>query len=405
MILVVLVLLLVTSQVYWAWRAYTAIVRFIPTRGWRGIAFGSLLALYYGALWYNIDRVFTFPRFGPQPNPIHMGFADASLGVAQWWIITSIVAFLLVIPVALIQAGVRVLTRKRRVATTANTPGTDRPISPERRHFLEQAAGAVVGVPFAIGAYGFLYGRLDLEITRHRVRLPSLPKEFAGLRIAQISDIHISAFMPEEQIRKYAGIANDLRADLLALTGDFVTWDPSAQAAVVNAIAGLRAPFGVFACLGNHEAWSQTKDSITALLEQAGIRVLRDARTLIEHGGEALNLIGIEPDYGWTTHQVPLSLNAPGRVNILLSHYPTVFDHAAELGIDLTLAGHTHGGQVKLDFISPDLVPKLLRTPYLAGWFRKPGGQLYVNRGIGTIGVPMRAGASPEITVFELTRT
>ena len=261
-----------------------------------------------------------------------------------------------------------------------------------------------MGVPFAIGAYGFLYGRLNLEIARHRVRLPRLPKEFAGFRIAQISDIHISAFMPEDQIRKYASIANDLRADLIVLTGDFVTWDPSAEQSVVNAIAGLRAPFGIYACLGNHEAWSQTKDSITTLLEQAGIRVLRDTRASIEHGDETLNLIGIEPDYGWTSHQVPLGLAVPGQVNILLSHYPTVFDHAAELGIDLTLAGHTHGGQVKLDFISPDLAPQLLRTPYLAGWFRKPGGQLYVNRGIGTIGVPMRAGASPEITVFELVQ-
>ena len=402
MILAVLVLILVSSQIYWAWRAYRAIVRLLPSRALGGIAFGSLLALYYGALWYNIDRVFTFPRFGPQPNPIHMGFADASLGVTQWWIITPIVAFLLVIPVALIQAGVRALTRKRRVDTAPNMSGTDRPISPERRHFLEQAAGAVVGIPFAIGAYGFLYGRLNLEIARQRVVLPGLPKEFAGFRIAQISDIHISAFMPEEQIRKYAGIANDLRADLIAITGDFVTWDPSAQAAVVNAVAGLRAPFGVFACLGNHEAWSQTKDSITALLEQAGIRVLRDSRAPIAHSGETFNLIGIEPDHGWTTHRVPLGLTAPGRVNILLSHYPTVFDHAAELGIHLTLAGHTHGGQVKLDFISPNLAPKLLHTPYLAGWFHRPGGQLYVNRGIGTIGVPMRAGASPEITAFEL---
>jgi predicted MPP superfamily phosphohydrolase len=97
------------------------------------------------------------------------------------------------------------------------------------------------------------------------------------------------------------------------------------------------------------------------------------------------------------------SLVAPGMVNILMSHNPDTFDRAAEMGIDLSLAGHTHGGQVALEFVSPEIAPSRLVTPYVAGWFQKPGGQLYVNRGIGTIGVPIRIGAPPEITVYELS--
>jgi hypothetical protein len=97
-------------------------------------------------------------------------------------------------------------------------------------------------------------------------------------------------------------------------------------------------------------------------------------------------------------------LLARDRVNILLSHNPDTFDRAAELGVDLSMAGHTHGGQAALEFISPELAPSRLVTPYVAGWFRKPGGQLYVNRGIGTIGVPIRIGAPPEITIYQLTR-
>ena len=96
------------------------------------------------------------------------------------------------------------------------------------------------------------------------------------------------------------------------------------------------------------------------------------------------------------------SLMEKDHVNILLSHNPNTFDRAAELGIDLSLAGHTHGGQAALEFISPELAPSRLVTPYVAGLFEKPGGRLYVNRGIGTIGVPLRLGAPPEITVFEL---
>jgi predicted MPP superfamily phosphohydrolase len=97
-------------------------------------------------------------------------------------------------------------------------------------------------------------------------------------------------------------------------------------------------------------------------------------------------------------------LIARDRVNILLSHNPDTFDRAAELGVDLSMAGHTHGGQAALEFISPEIAPSRLVTPYVAGLFQKPGGQLYVNRGIGTIGVPIRIGAPPEITVYRLTR-
>ena len=97
-------------------------------------------------------------------------------------------------------------------------------------------------------------------------------------------------------------------------------------------------------------------------------------------------------------------LVAPDTVNILLSHNPNTFDRAVELGIDLSLAGHTHGGQVSLEFVNQNISPSRLITSYVKGWFEKAGAQLYVNRGIGTIGIPIRLGAAPEISVFELVR-
>ena len=132
--------------------------------------------------------------------------------------------------------------------------------------------------------------------------------------------------------------------------------------------------------------------------------------------GERLNLIGVDyqtrtpfgpPRDGIVSQYLegvePLML--PGAVNILLSHNPNTFDRAAELGIDLSLAGHTHGGQVTLEYISPDLSPARLITPYVRGWFQKGDSQLYVNRGIGTIFSPVRFGSPPEITLYELKRT
>ncbi|HLJ50944.1 MAG TPA: metallophosphoesterase [Bryobacteraceae bacterium] len=390
--MLIVLALLAASQIYWSLRAYRFIARRVAEHRKRHIVYAIVFAVYYATLLYNFDRIFQFPRFGSQPNPTHLGFEDAYLAVAQWWILSSLAAFLIALPIDILRALGRAALRRKPTASEGL----------QRRDFLAYGANAVVGFPFVAGAYGVLYGRLNLEITHRQIRLARLPKQFSGFRIAQLSDIHISSFMSEEQIRKYAAIANGLRADLLVLTGDFVTWDPGARFAVVNALTGLRAPFGVYACLGNHEAWAHVKEFITPLLEQAGIRVLRDRRVPIVNAGAELNLIGVEPDYGWSSHQVPEGLTLPDRVNILLSHYPTLFDHAAELGIDLTLSGHTHGGQIKLNYISPRIPPAILRTPYVQGWFQKPGGQLYVNRGIGTIGIPMRVGVSPEMTVFEL---
>jgi predicted MPP superfamily phosphohydrolase len=274
---------------------------------------------------------------------------------------------------------------------------------------------AISATPFAACAYGLLYERTEIETTHQRIKLPRLPKAFEGFRIAQISDIHIGPFMPAVDIRRCVAMVNQLKPDLVALTGDFVTWEASPEGAVVEALAGLKAPFGIFGCLGNHEAWAHVEDSITHRFAERGVKILRLENAAIESAGERLNLIGVDyqsrAPFGPVRTGVvrrylegvePLML--PGAVNILLSHNPNTFDRAAQLGIDLSLAGHTHGGQVTLEYISPHLSPARLITAYVRGWFQKERSQLYVNRGIGTIFSPVRFGAPPEITLYELQR-
>jgi predicted MPP superfamily phosphohydrolase len=280
---------------------------------------------------------------------------------------------------------------------------------------LEQTAVAVSALPFVAAAYGLLYGRLDVEVTRPRIALARLPKAFEGFRIVQLSDLHISPFMTADEIRRFVTIANGLKADLVALTGDYLADDPAAQGEVVQALAGLRAPYGVFGCLGNHEIYTETEVSITRLFAGVGIRILRQGRAFIQSHGEMLTLIGIDYQSGRFSNDHPghlvdqylegsEKLVMPDMVNILLSHNPNVFDRAAQLGIDLTLAGHSHGGQLALSFINRGLALVYPETPYVSGWYEKTGGQLYVNRGIGTTGPPIRLGARPEITVLELVR-
>ena len=401
------------SQVFWIRRVRELGWLLISNpvgRRWAGTALAA-----YAALWvYEIVRLFWSRAAATTEASARVILID---GPFDWWIFGSVVGFLIVLilrlPVYLFR-GIRWLYRK---TTSLRSAATGAPASPvavaSRRQFLRTATTAAGTVPFIGGFYGLLFGRLDLEVTRQRIHLEALPHGFEGFRIVQLSDIHIGPFMTGSEIRHVVDTAQGLGGDLIVLNGDYVTWDPSTQRAVVEALSGLRAPFGVFGCLGNHEAWAGVADSITQLFSTQGVQILRRRNATLRAGGDELNLIGVD----FQTNR-PMGAHHKGvvrrylvgveplvrrdTVNILLSHNPNTFDRAAELGIELSLAGHTHGGQVALEFISPQIAPGRLVTPYVAGWFGKPGGQLYVNRGIGTIGPPIRWGAPPEITVFEL---
>ena len=395
------------SQLYWAWRGYRFAKSHVRsrTRLWA-------VCLTVAALYIALYEV-TLGGWRTRESPVHLTLLDALAVGPYWWFAASsligfVVVILFAIPQGIVEGG-RWLAGRLRGPRVA-----DREISsPPRRIFLERTAKVATGAPFVAGAYGLLYGRLNLEIAPQPIRLPRLPRAFEGFRIAQLSDIHIGPFMPVDEIRKYVAIANAQKPDMIVLTGDFVTFDPATQGPVVDALRGLHAPYGVYGSLGNHDAWARVQASITELFRQAGIRILRAENVSIAAYGESFNLIGVDFQ---SQHAFGPSPAVPhllgdiegivdrGRVNILLSHNPDTFPRAAELGIDLSIAGHTHGGQAALEFISPEIAPSRLITPYVAGLFQKPGGQLYVNRGIGTVFVPIRVGAPPEITVYQLTR-
>lgn len=423
------VLIFLASQLYWARRLRELEQRFISNQRARRWLNASVVAAYVLLLTSN------FVPIGREPEATHLTLRAALLEAPfKWWIICSLAGFAIIVALSIVDrvargvawgfqkvtraVSTRLRPRRDSSPLALGDPADDPPVvpSPSRRRFLEQTAVAVGGAPFIAGAYGLLYGRLNLETTDQEIHLARLPRAFHGFRIAQLSDIHIGPFMPEEEILRYVEITNGFKPDLVVLTGDFVTWKPAPQVQVVRALAGLKAPFGVFGCMGNHEAWAGVQESISRLFAAQGVRILRSERTWIETQGERLNLIGVDyqtnkPHESRWGNLVSVYLKGaeplimPGVVNVLLSHNPNTFDRAAELNIDLSLAGHTHGGQITLEYIHPGLSPSRFVTQYVRGLFEKPGGQLYVNRGIGTIGVPMRIGSPPEITVFELRRS
>jgi len=412
---VLILALLVASQIFWIRRIRALGRKWIPRRAWRTTLEVSFTI--YAFLWvYNAVPAW----WAHSRSPISLTVSDVLVGGPfAWWIFGSGIGFLFVLVLRLpwyIFRLLRWIYRGRVVAFAVPDPDPPEAFEPSRRNFLLQATTAVGLVPFVGSLYGLVVERTDVETTNYRVPFDRLPRGFHGFRIAQISDLHIGPFMSAAEIRRVAETANRLKPDLILLTGDYVTWDPSTQGAVVDALSGLRAPYGVIGTLGNHEKWTHTEDSITQLFRAQGTTILRQQNTTLRAGGDELNLIGVDyesrrqmgPHDEGVVRQYLTAIEPMVRhdtVNILMSHNPNTFDRAAALGIDLSLAGHTHGGQVTMEFISPDISPSRFVTAYVVGWFEKPGGKLYVNRGIGTIGPPIRIGAPPEITVYELVRS
>src|SRR6266446_3553298 len=393
---------LIFSQLFWIGRVLDIGERFIPGKPWR-----IWLAVIAAVVWVFFFRAYNFnPRHIPADPRLRRMLID---GVFSVWVVGSRLGFGLVMVFWVVERGAHGATwvyRYLRGGAGSHATGPDPAAiglpSPDRRLLLRQMAIAVSATPFVAAAYGLLYSGLDVEVTHRRIALARLPKSFEGFRIAQLSDIHISSFMPADEIRRCVAIANQLKTDLVVLTGDYLSWDPAAQGEVVQALAGLHAPHGVFGCLGNHESITQTEESITRLFAAQGIRILRQERASIQWQGATINLIGVDdsqPDIKGIKQLV-----MPDTVNILLVHSvgSADFERAAEFGIDLTLMGHTHGGQLSLEFLRRGLSFARLETPYVSGRYEKSGSQLYVNRGIGTTVIPIRLGARPEITVFEL---
>ena len=414
-----LFLIIVASQFFWIGRILDlaeSIIPGKPRRVWLAIVAGLVYLFIFTYSFPGIEST-SAHIFRAADYRLHRVVIEA---VYWWWFVGSQVAFLLVIVFRTLDraAGAMVwLFGKARTAMQGHSGDpklvTLNPLSPARRRFLEQTAVLVSATGFAAAGYGLLYGRQNVEVVRQRIRLAHLPKVFEGFRIAQLSDVHIGPFTTADYIRHCVTITNTLKADLIVLTGDYICWDPNAEGEAVRVLAGLRAPHGVVGCLGNHEQEGEIEDSITRLFAAQGIRILRQKRTAIRLNNETLNLIGIDEARGedWESDvyrrlQQVKQLVIPDSVNILLVHYPAVFDYVTELGVgvDLTLAGHTHGGQLSLDCIHRDLNLGLVVTQYTSGWYEKSGAQLYVNRGIGTTGFPIRLGARPEITVLELVR-
>jgi len=270
-----------------------------------------------------------------------------------------------------------------------------------RRRFV---GGLLAAAPVAGVSAAGLVGPSAPRVTRVDSVLPHLPAGFHGFRIVQLSDLHLEPFTKPRHIEQAVTMVNALQPDMVALTGDFVTHSARPAGLLAELLSRLVAPHGVFACLGNHDFWCDAA-AVERALSDAGIGVLRNETRVLSTGRGALPLAGFDSRYiARPRLRAALDGWAPGQPLVLLQHEPDVADDLAEAGVAaLQLSGHTHGGQLR-PFGRP---PHALRRArwgkkYLAGRYDVGPVQLYVNRGIGCVGVPLRVLCPPEITEITL---
>lgn len=238
----------------------------------------------------------------------------------------------------------------------------------------------------------------SLSIERVEITLPRLPKKLDGFRIVHLSDIHHSPFTGLEHIARAVTIASKLNPDLVALTGDYVSHEAKYIAPVATVLGELKSLHGTFACLGNHDHWTDA-DIVTRRLEKAGIRVLVNEGMRLQSDDASFWLAGVDDHMvGKTDLPSALKGSFPDEFKLLLAHNPIIFRRAARARVDLTLSGHTHGGQVRVR----DNDQRLIRRRRTAGLHELKDSQIYITRGIGTVVLPIRFQCPPEISVLEL---
>jgi hypothetical protein len=276
-----------------------------------------------------------------------------------------------------------------------------RVVDPERRQFLSRAVAGFVGMAgtgLSVAGIASVLSRVAVE--KVRVPMSKLPKALGTYTIVQLTDIHVGPTIGKDFIEQIVKTANAERPDCIVITGDLVDGSVAELGALVEPLANLEARDGVYFVTGNHEYYSGV-DEWLAFLDKLGIRVLRNERVSLREG---LDLAGVDDhsakSYGrghGTDLEKALGDRDRSRALVLLAHQPKTILEAAEYAIDLQLSGHTHGGQ-----IWPWGYVVRLDQPYVQGLSVHDGAHIYVSRGTGYWGPPMRIGAPAEITRIDL---
>lgn len=315
-------------------------------------------------------------------------------GIAYGWMGVAVLLFFLLAASEVLRAGVHGAS-----ALTA------RPLDPDRRAFLSRTiAGGVSLIAISLAGMGTANALGEVAVRRVLVPLRRLPRALEGFRIVQLSDVHIGPTLGADWLERVVARVNALAPDAVVITGDLVDGSVEELRDQVAPLARLSAKHGVFFVTGNHEYYSGADEWIDELA-RLGVRTLRNERVALGDGDHSFDLAGVDD---WTARRFggghganlarALAGRDPARELVLLAHQPKQIHEAARLGVGLMLSGHTHGGQ-----IFPWQLLVKLDQPYIAGLAQHEDTHIYVSRGTGFWGPPMRVAAPAEIALIELS--
>ncbi len=315
--------------------------------------------------------------------------------------------------IAMLAEGVWRTFRPDTPSATESAPEEETAVDPGRRAFLRTAALASTGGAAAFGLGGAREAYGDPEITRRTLPFPDLPRGLDGLRLAHLSDLHAGPLVGPATLRRWRQLTEREQPELLLFTGDLVDSRPEELAPLLEAFRGFLPPLGRFAVLGNHDFFDDPRP-IWRALEHEGIRCLENATALILRKGSTLALMGLQDPmarngrfrrlvFGPGPRPAEAARDLPADAfRICMNHRPSEWEQALEARARLTLSGHTHGGQINP---IPGFNSARILGPHTEGLYREGSDLLYVSRGLGVVGLPIRIAAAPEIVILTLKRS
>lgn len=336
----------------------------------------------------------------------------ATFFISLWLLIGKIIKLPFQIPIWIakifrpLREKIRSLKEKKAVKT----------VDLSRRKFVRYATMGISTYAFAGATYGMLKHD-SYEITHKEIRIDNLPVELKGTTITLLSDVHAGQYMNEKEMREYADVINSLESDIICIPGDFVNFESRDVHMLTSAFRDLKAKHGIYGSLGNHDFFQDAEYVSKAILNESPVLLLRNEHRVINIKGKELYMLGIDDTQGsgakmqevlkyYGAMDEFLRKNDPkfnSSPKVLLCHKPYGFDTLATKDIDLILAGHTHGGQVvPIKFGTFNLSFAATVSKYIEGLYKIGKSNMYVSRGIGSVGLPIRINCPPEITKITL---
>lgn len=350
--------------------------------------------------------LFARRAFEPSMDPI----SGWTLSVVSIWYLPKLIIFPFILIKDIVRGVAFVIDKiHKKDEIDKIEEGDKETVDKGRREFVSGAGWTLAGAPFIMTANGALNTVRNIKVNYVDLPINNLPINFENYSIAQISDIHSGSFYDDRMIRHTRNTIDKINPDSIVTTGDFVNFDPREFDHVYKEFSKFSARDGIYSCLGNHDHYMSVGDheNLKDMINSSGLNLLVNETAIIEKNGQYLNIAGVDNtgrgqtfgDFNKVNNNIDKDYPS-----ILLCHDPENWEKRIidKTDFDVTLSGHTHGGQMVFNFLGAKFSPVSMVYKHWIGKYQHKDQTLYINTGLGTVGPRIRVGVPPEITVFRL---